>query len=54
MEHNENTLDETLEELCKRADAERDLEKLLELASKIQPLIEARRLRKKPPDISRP
>jgi hypothetical protein len=40
--------EETLEELCRQADAEQDLERLLELASKIQPLIEARRSRKKP------
>jgi hypothetical protein len=40
--------EETLEELCRQADAEQDLERLLELASRIQPLIEARRSRKKP------
>jgi hypothetical protein len=40
--------EETLEELCRQADAEQDFERLLELASKIQPLIEARRSRQKP------
>jgi hypothetical protein len=43
-----NAREETLEELCRQADAEQDLERLLELANKIQPLIEARRSRKKP------
>jgi hypothetical protein len=48
MEPERNAPEETLEELCRQADAEQDLERLLELASKIQPLIEARRCRKKP------
>jgi hypothetical protein len=48
MEPKRNAPEETLEELCRQANAEQDLEKLLELASKIQPLIEARRSREKP------
>ena len=38
--------EETLVELCKQADAEQDLDKLLDLASKIQRLIDARRSQK--------
>jgi hypothetical protein len=38
-------LHETLAELCKRAEAEQDFQKLLQLASLIQPLIEAKRSR---------
>ena len=34
---------ETAAELCLQADEERDFEKLLELAERIQPLIDARR-----------
>jgi hypothetical protein len=48
MEPNKNASEETLEELCKRIDSEQDLEKLLELASRIQRLIDARRSQKKP------
>lgn len=40
--------EETAAELCLRADAEQDFERLLELATKIQPLIEARWSRKNP------
>jgi hypothetical protein len=43
-----NAREDTLEQLCRQADAEQDFERLLELASKIQPLIEARRSGKKP------
>jgi hypothetical protein len=46
MESKKNPPDETLEELCKRADKEKDLEPLLELASRIQRLIDARRSEK--------
>jgi hypothetical protein len=47
MESENNSLEETADELCRRADAEQDLEKLLELTSKLQSLIEARRSQKK-------
>lgn len=48
METDENAPEETVEELRKRVDAEQDLEKLLELVSKLKSLIEARRSQKKP------
>jgi hypothetical protein len=41
--------EEALEELCKRAYAEQDMEKFLELASRIQRLIDARESLKKTP-----
>jgi hypothetical protein len=43
MEPVKNVHEETAAELCERADAEQDFDKLLELASKLQRLIEARR-----------
>jgi hypothetical protein len=46
MEQNQNAPEETLAELCRQADAEQDLDKLLEIASKIQRLIDARRSEK--------
>ena len=48
MEAKKNATDETVEELYNRIEAEQDLEKLLQLASKIQQLIEVRRSQKKP------
>jgi hypothetical protein len=48
METDNNGPKETASELCERADVEQNLEKLLELASKLQSLIEARRSRKEP------
>ena len=48
MEREENAREETSAELCRRADAEEDFETLLQLASKLQPLIEARWPRNKP------
>jgi hypothetical protein len=48
MEPDTNAHEETLEELCGQADSEQDLERLLELASKIQLMIEARPSEKKP------
>jgi hypothetical protein len=48
MEKDKNAPEETVEELCERADAEQDLEKFRELVSKLQSLIEARRSKKKP------
>jgi len=48
MEKDENAPEETVDELCKRAEAEQDLEKLLELVSRLQSLIEARRSKTKP------
>jgi sulfur transfer protein SufE len=48
MESDKHDSEETVADLCKRADAEQDFEKLLELASKLQKLIEARRSEKKP------
>jgi len=46
MEPMRNAPEETAGELCERADAEKDFEKLLELASKLQRLIEARQKKK--------
>ena len=43
MESKRVPAEETADELCRRADAEQDFEKLLELANKLQKLIEARR-----------
>lgn len=43
-----NGPEETVAELCEQADVERELEKLLELASKLQSLIEAQRSPKEP------
>jgi len=43
MEPEKDATEETVAELCEQADAEQDIEKLLELASKIQRLIDARR-----------
>jgi hypothetical protein len=48
MESDQHDPEETVAELCKRAEAEKDFEKLLELAAKLQKLIEARRSEKKP------
>jgi hypothetical protein len=48
MEPNTNVPEETVAELCKRADSEQNLEKLLELASRLQALIESRRSPKAP------
>jgi hypothetical protein len=48
MEADKNALDETAEELRKRAGTEQDLEKFLELVSKLKSLIEAQRSKKKP------
>lgn len=48
MEPEKDALEETLAELWKQANAEQDLEKLLDLASRIQRLIDARRSQKKP------
>jgi hypothetical protein len=48
MEPQKNAREETLEELCKRADSERDLGKFLDLVSKIQLLRDTRRSEKKP------
>ena len=39
----DHTAKHTAAELCEQADAEKDLDKLLELASKLQLLLEARR-----------
>jgi hypothetical protein len=43
MEPETDAPEETAAGLCEQADAEQDLEKLLELASKIQRFIDARR-----------
>jgi hypothetical protein len=48
MEADKNALEETVEELRKRAGTEQDLEKVLELVSKLKSLIEAQRSKKKP------
>ena len=48
MEPEKNAPEETLEELCKRAATEQDLEKLLKLLTKIQQSTEAPQSRKKP------
>lgn len=48
MEREKNAREETAAELCKRADAEKDYEGLLQLAIKLRPLIEARWPRTKP------
>jgi hypothetical protein len=48
MEPGKNAPEETIAELCARAEAEQDLEKLLELVSKIQLLLVARRSRNAP------
>ena len=48
MDPKKNATEENVEELCKRLDAEQDLGKFLELASKIQLLVEARRSQEKP------
>lgn len=48
MESDQHDQEESVAELCKRAEAEQDFEKLLELASKLQKLIEARRSEEKP------
>ena len=44
-----SVLEPTASELCEQADSERDFEKLLELASKLQKLIESRRKEKDSP-----
>jgi primosomal protein N'' len=46
MRTDENAPEENVEELRKRANAEQDLEKLLELVSKLKSLIEARSQKK--------
>ena len=48
MEAKKNATDETVEELYNRIEAEQDLEKLLELVSRLQSLIEVRRSKTKP------
>jgi hypothetical protein len=48
MEPQKNAREETLEDLCKRADSERDLERLLDLLSKVQLLRDTQRSEKKP------
>jgi hypothetical protein len=48
MEPKKNAPEETVKELCKRIDSDQDLEKLLDLASKIWRLEDARRPPKKP------
>jgi hypothetical protein len=42
MESQKSVYEETLAQLCRQAEAEQDLERLLELASKIQPMVVAR------------
>jgi hypothetical protein len=43
MESTRNAPEETATELCERAETEQDLDKLLELVSRLQRLVEARR-----------
>jgi hypothetical protein len=46
MEPKASVPDKTAAELCEQADSEQDFEKLLELASRLQKLIECRRKEK--------
>ena len=48
MDSQKNARDETLEDLCKRANSERDVERVLDLLSKAQLLRDTQRSEKKP------
>jgi hypothetical protein len=48
MEPQKNAREETLEELCQRANSERDVERFLDLVSKVQLLRDTQRSEKKP------